>query len=109
MVVGGEVVVSTTTCGSTTISWDDLSDCDDLVDDEGSSVIVVRERLDPPWCSLLGYMDDPPPPPPPEEERLLLLPPTPLQLLRPLPPEVPERPPLELRLEDSPLLLLLPW
>lgn len=47
-VVGGEVVVSTTTCGSTTISCDDLSDCDDLVDDEGSSVMVVRERLDPP-------------------------------------------------------------
>ena len=43
----GQVVVSTTTCGSTTISCpDDLRLCDDLVD-EGSSVMVVRLRLEP--------------------------------------------------------------
>lgn len=77
----GVVVVSTTTCGFTTISCEERSDCEDLAD-EGSSVMVVSERLEPP-CSR-GY-SEPPPPPPPDLRELRLPPPLrPLRLEEPL-------------------------
>lgn len=60
MLLDGVVVVSTTTSGSTTISCEERKDCDDdlLHEEPGSSVIVVRERLDPCMPGILGYMPD---------------------------------------------------